>query len=194
MRVQMRVKIRLLTELLGTVAMDKKLFETYTASKKPETVTEDESINIDNANKIELQGWTGFMKDENGLFIYEYMIKGFLKDAGNVLKDILKIKGLRSKINNYVFIAPRRIYLGQQEPDDVLERPLRGMTPQGPIVTLVRSDLIKAGKEIEFEITLLQHKEVKEETLKTLLEHGLLMGLGQWRNGGYGRFEVIEYS
>jgi hypothetical protein len=185
----MKVKIKLLTEMLGTVTKDPEIYKTYIESKKPETQIENEYLTVD---KIEEKGWTGFHKDENGLFIYEYMIKGFLKAAGNVLKDIIKIKALRSKIDDFVFIKPRRIYLSQSEADGVIERPLRAMTMQGPRVTLARSDYINAGKEIDFEITLIPHKEIKEETIERLLKHGELMGLGQFRNGGYGRFEVVE--
>ena len=120
------------------------------------------------------------------------MIKGFLKNAGNVLKDEIKIKAFRSKIDDFVFIKPRRIYLGQENPDGIVERPLRAMTMQGPRVTLARSDYVTEGKELDFEILLLPHKEVSVDTIKTLLKHGELMGLGQFRNGGYGRFEVVS--
>lgn len=185
----MKIKIKLTTEMLGTVAQDPEVYKTYIESKKPENVTEEEYLTVD---KIEEKGWTGFHKDENGLFIFEYMIKGFLKAAGNVLKDIIKIKALRSKIDDYVFIKPRKIYLGQHKADGVIERPLRCMTMQGPRVTLARSDYINAGKEIEFEITIIPHKEINEEVIMTLLKHGEFMGLGQFRNGGYGRFEVVK--
>jgi hypothetical protein len=182
-------KIRLATEMLGTVAMDPEVYKTYIESKKPENGNgEDEYLTVD---KIEEKGWTGFHRDDNGLFIYEYMVKGFLKASGNVLKDVIKIKALRSKIDDYVFIKPRRIYLGQDKPDGVVERPLRAMTMQGPRVTLARSDYIRAGKEIVFSITLLPHKELTFGVINTLMQHGELMGLGQFRNGGYGRFEIV---
>lgn len=183
-------KIELTTEMLGTVTKDPEVYKTYIESKKPETLNgEDEYLTVE---KIEEKGWTGFHRDEQGLFIYEYMIKGFLKHAGNTLKDSLKIKALRSKLDDFCFITPRRIPLGQAEPDGVIERPLRAMTAQGPRVTLARSDFIKPGKVISFQITLLPHKEIKWETINTLLEYGQLSGLGQFRNGGYGRFKVVS--
>jgi len=185
------MKIRLLEPMLGTVTKDPDVYKTYIESKKPESETEEEYLTVE---KVEEKGWTGFHSDENGLFIYSYMIKGFLKNAGNVLKDEIKIKALRSKIDNYVFISPRRLYLGQMDPDGVIERPLRAMTMQGPRVTLARSDYIKAGKEIDFTIVLLPHKEVTETIIIRLFEYGRLMGLGQFRNGGYGNFEVISSS
>lgn len=184
-----KFKIELLTEMLGTVPKDPEIYKTYIESKKPNDVDEDESLTVE---KIESKGWTGFHLDEKELFIYSYMIKGFLKNAGNVLKDVVKIKALRSKINNYVFISPRKIYLGQSKPDSVVERPLRVMTAQGPRVSLARSDSINAGKEIEFTVSLIPHKEIKWSVLDELFEYGKLMGLGQFRSGDYGQFKIIS--
>lgn len=185
----MKVKIKLISEMLGTVAKDKVIFDTFIQSKKPANITEDESLTVDQSNET---GYTGFHSDNAGLFIYDYQIKGFLKEQGNVLKDILGIKNLRSKIDDIVFPFPRRIYLGQDKPDGILQRPLKGDTPKGPRVSLKKSDYINAGKEIEFEIELIPHKEITAGIIKKLFSHGRLMGLGQWRNGGYGRFEVVH--
>jgi hypothetical protein len=182
--------IELTTEMLGTVTKDPEVYRTYIESKKPEALNgEEEYLTVE---KVEEKGWTGFHKDEKGLFIFEYMIKGFLKHAGNILKDELKIKAMRSKLDDYVFVSPRRIYLGKTESDGVIERPLRAMTAQGPRVTLARSDYVNAGKRIDFQIALLPHKEIKWETIDTLLAYGELSGLGQFRNGGYGRFVVVK--
>lgn len=186
---QKKIRIKLLVEMLGTVPKDPAVYKSYIETKKPDNIEEDESLTVE---KTEKKGWTGFHKDEKGLFIYNYMIKGFLKNAGNVLKDIVKIKNLRSKINSYVFIFPRKIYFGQAEPDGIIERPLRAMTAQGPRVTLARSDFIKAGKEFEVEISLIPHKELKMPVIMTLFDYGKLVGLGQFRSGDYGQFEVIE--
>jgi len=48
--------------------------------------------------------------------------------------------------------------------------------------------MVKAGTRLEFTIRLLENKEVKSDTLKMILEFGGLTGIGQWRKGGYGRF------
>ena len=184
------VKIRLTTDLLGTVPKNKEIFSTYIETKKPKNQTEEETENIE---EIEEAGWTGFMQDEKGIFIYDYMIRGFLKNAGNILKDELKLKNLRSKISDRVFIFPRKIYLGKSEPDGVLERPLRGMTAKGPRVSLARSDYIAAQTEISFSIDIIGGgKEITENLIWKLLEYGKYCGLGQWRNGSYGRFEVMK--
>ena len=188
----LNVVIELTSDMLGTVPKNKELYKTYLESKKPESLkTEDESITVE---EIEERGWTGFHKDEQGLFIYSYMIMGFLKHSGNTLKDVVGIKALKSKLNNYCFVNPRRIYFNQDAPDGVLERSLRVMTMQGPRVTLTRSDYIKAGKKLDFAITLLNHKELTVDLIALLLEYGELIGLGQWRNGSYGRFKVIKIA
>ena len=197
--VELNIMLTLTTEMLGTVTKDPEVYRTYIETKKPEDVNEAEYLTVE---KIEEKGWTGFhrdmiqngdgkmIKDPNGrgLFIYDYMIRGFLKHAGNVLKDILKVKNLRSKIDDYVFISPRKIYLGKQEADGVLERPLRAMTMQGPRVTLARSDYVNAGTEINFKIMILPHADIDDKMILELLSYGRLQGLGQFRNGSYGRF------
>jgi hypothetical protein len=185
-------RIRLTSELLGTVSKDPSIFSTYIGSKKPSEIEEDESVNV---NKTEEKGWTGFMQDPDSkdLFLYNYMFKGCLKAAGNTLKNVVNIKALRSKIDDFVFISPRKVSLGQDKPDGVNERPIRVLTPQGPRVALIRSDYIKAGKILEFEITLVGHPEISWATIETLLKHGQHMGLGQFRNGGFGQFELLGF-
>lgn len=182
----MKLKITLTEQMLGTVPKDKEIYTSYIASKAP--IPEGAIDEVDSVETIEERGWTGFHKDENGLFIFDYLFKGFVKEAGNVLKDSVKIKNLRSKLDSYVFIFPRKIHLGKQKPDGVVERPLRAMTMQGPRVTLARSDYVDAGTTFELELKILPHKEITEELILELLKYGELKGLGQFRNGSYGRF------
>lgn len=200
---EMTVKIRLTEPMLGTVTKDPELYKTYIESKKPEDIQEDESKTVE---KIEEKGWTGFHVDDTGLFIYDYMIKGFLKNAGNILKGQVAGKGakgkgeketrgmknLRSKIDNQLFVFPRRIHFGKTQPDGILERPLRAMTMRGPRVTLARSDMVNAGIELDFTINWLKGGDISAKLIKSLLEYGQLCGLGQFRNGSYGRFEVVS--
>ena len=179
-----RVEIELLTEMLGTVTKDPEVYKTFIESKKPKDVTEEEYLTVE---KIEEKGWTGFHRDEEGIFIFNYMIKGFLKHSGNVLKDNLKIKNLRSKIDDYLFVSPRKIRING-EVEGIIERPLRAMTMQGPRVTLARSDFLKIGTILDFEISLIENKEINWKVIELLLDYGKFMGLGQFRNGGYGQF------
>lgn len=182
------ISIELITDLLGTVPKSKEIYTDFIATKNPGGIDPSEFQTVE---EIEAKGWTGFHSDENGIFVYDYFIKGFLKNAGNVLKDIVKIKALRSKITDYVFVFPRKIYV-KKDVDGVLERPLRAQTMQGPRVSLAKSDFIKAGNHITFTIVLLSHKEITWEIIDELLKYGELQGLGQNRGGGYGRFTVLE--
>ena len=99
---------------------------------------------------------------------------------------------MKSKINNQVFVTPRILHLGIDEPHEVLERPLRAATPQGPRVSLVRSDVVEAGTEISFTIKWIKGNSITQNLLETILSYGQCQGLGQWRNGGYGAFEVVS--
>lgn len=185
---KVNVTIKLTEDMLGTVAKNKEIYSTYIESKKPNNIEESEVDTV--SEELEKSGWTGFHSDEKGLFIYNYMVKGFLKNAGNILKEVIGVKALRSKINDYVFIHPRRIYLNKKEPDGVIERPIRVMTLQGPRVALIKSDYVKINTLLDFEITLIKHKEITTDIIIELLKYGEEMGLGQFRNGGYGSFTI----
>lgn len=184
-------EIKLTTSMLGTVALSRDIWERYTKSKQPAPMPADDPEVAENIEEAMERGKTGFFKDDGGIFILEYMVKGFLKDSGNTLKDILGIKALKSKIDNFVFIHPRQIYLGKMEPDGEFERPIRVLTPLGPRVSIARSDYVNAGTILKFSITLLKHKEITWDTIATILGNGEYMGLGQFRNGGFGRFEIV---
>jgi hypothetical protein len=135
---------------------------------------------------------TRFPRDEQGLYLWDYQLLGFLREAAATLRPILGVTNLRSKIEQTVYIRPRRIYLHTQMPDGTLRRPLRAMTMRGPRVTLVESELLNQGRRIQFELLALPHPEITTALLRTLLDYGQLRGLGQWRNGGWGRFVVVQ--
>lgn len=113
---QYNLKITLIEPMLGTVPKNKEIYKTYIASKTSEGNLAEE---VETVEEIEEKGWTGFHSDENGLFIYDYLFKGFIKEARNTLKNIVKVKALRSKLDSYLFVFPRRIYLGKTEPDNI---------------------------------------------------------------------------
>lgn len=98
---------------------------------------------------------------------------------------------MRSKVDNLVFVEPRRILLNLEHPEsetEYLERPLRAETAQGPRVALARSEMLPAGTWFECELKVLG-EVVSEDLLRDLLGYGNFKGMGQWRNGGFGRFD-----
>jgi len=197
--------IRFLTKMLGTVPYDKDLYATWIADKSPNLEEELETI-----EDREEKGWTGFHKDDKGVFIYEYMIKGFLKSAIETLQEagkIHKIPAYKKWVDRLTHIGPRRIYFGVDAPDGTinpndpknvngpLERPLRTAGPKGERVTLTRSDFMNAGRELTFSIGLLRNsKGLDWVAIDSCFDlFGQHIGLGQWRgSGGYGRFETIN--
>ena len=192
-RSRLAVKATFLEPLLGTVPKDQDVYTAYLASKHPTGAAQsDELASVENIDEGE-KGWTSFHSDENGDFLYDYQIKGFLKEAATVLAKELGVKQPASKIERYCYVHPRKVRL-QGERGEPLERALRAMTPQGPRNTLVRSDLYLEGTVIEFTVTVIPNtppkgqNAVTVELVQELLAFGELKGLGQWRNGGYGRF------
>jgi hypothetical protein len=186
-----------LTEpMLGTIPKDQKVFENFVMDQA-KTDVEKQKAEGDLARvpeEVESRGWTGFYENEAGQpIMMDYQFKGFLKNAGNVLKGALKIPNLRQHISDTVFVNPRSIILAEK-PDGVLERPLRAMTMQGPRVTLVRSDVINPGHKYVLEIQKLDGSKVTDKALESILSNGEQVGLLQWRNGGYGRFKVISFD
>lgn len=212
------VVMELMEPMLGTVAKSKEIYSKFIESKAAERVdlpdaplrpaSELETV----VDELESTGWTGFHTSPSGLIVYDYFVKGFLKNAGNVLKEDLgafckkKAEGgfanLKSHLNNYVFIMPRMVAItdadGKQltQPDGVLERPLRAQTAQGPRVALAKSDYVSAWRRLAFQVVMAPGHPFKseEELLTRLLSYAELQGFGQWRNGGYGRAKVVSFK
>ena len=177
------IEIELLEPMLGTVPKNKDIYAKFIASKAPE-YPEDE---IDTVQEAEERGWTGFHFDDDGYFLFDYQVKGFFKDVGNLMKDVLGIPGLKSKIENHLYVLPRKIRLPDIMPEP-LERPIRAWVARQQIVALTRSDQIAAGTIIKFQLELLHHKQITPHVVERILKRGRRKGLGQFRNGGYGRF------
>ncbi len=141
--------------------------------------------------ELEEKGLTSFLSDEKGYYIPAYMIRGFLKAAATAMKEHGKLKQLKSKISQWVFVLPSKIHCA--DPKDKLEivsRPLRADTPMGQRTAIARSHSIPAGTKLNFEIHTL-NESITKEFLLELLTYGFYQGLGQNRGAGYGQFEFV---
>ena len=193
-----------LQPLLGGVALDKEIFTKYIATKardfEKETAREDVENVIDANDKV-----TGFYRDvETGNVIMKgYQIKGFMKEAAKALKDQLGLASCVSKIDNFVFIAEDNIPVMRdgkwvEQPDGFLERPLRGETPQGPRVSLAKSEQVCGDWYVDITVKVVENKKTAKSialdmgVVEELLSYGQFKGLLQWRNAGYGSFRVEE--
>lgn len=196
----MKIRIDFQEDLLGSWPADQEVLTRYISNKAPaDWLQAEEGDAI--AKRSEDTGYTVFPQDQEGMYLWNYHLKGFLKEAGNVLKEAVGVKNLRSKIDNHVFVNPRRLYIFRgtngkvqkvKEPDDILERPLRAQTAMGPRVTLAGSERIMAPSYIYATVELVPHKELDLDLIQQLLDYGRLKGLGQWRNASYGSFTWIE--
>lgn len=188
-----KYRLTFIEQLLGTCP-DKDVYEKYITSKAP--VPDDEETREELETVPEGENGrtvTRFHRDVDGIYLLDYQVKGFFKEAGNILKDELPnvkgkgIKALRSKIDNFLFIFPRYIPIADKA-DGEMARSIRAQTPQGPRICIGVSEYVDAGKSIEIKIDLFPHKEITWPVVEMLLDFGAYKGIGQFRNGSYGRF------
>ena len=191
----MKVKITLLEDMLGTAPNNKEIYTDYLASKAPEGKNvKDEIDSIEEPDGIEeMRQMTIFHRnpDTNQPIIFDYLVKGFFKNACSAMREVpksesSKIKAYKKKIDNLVFVAPRMIDIDMAGEMTICERPLRAQTAQGERVALSCSESIPAGSTMEIEITTLTDDLMN--TVIEWLDYGKLNGLGQWHNSGKGRF------
>lgn len=199
------LKVLFTEPLLGTVPRNQEVYRRYIETKKPAELAEDNEA--DTIDEIEARGWTGFHAngENGGLFLYDYSIKGFLKEAADIQRpSFLPLKNAKVKLENTVYVFPRRVPLlgadgkpvllpNQGEPNygKPIERPLRAMTMQGPRITVMRSDYVPAGTFLVCEIQVLDSSQIDERHLRICLDFGAFKGMGQFRSGSYGRFEYV---
>jgi hypothetical protein len=194
-----RVKATLIEPQLGTVPKDPKIYSEYIASKAP--APEKGTEEVGTVPVSEEKGWTGFHTDDDGPFIYEYMVRGFFKEACSSLSrnsksKSSKVRAFKKIIDKNVRVEPRRIHFSKDGKPldkavvlDALERPIRIQNAKGEYVALTKSDMIPVGAVLEFEVHVLADP-VTEDVLREWLALGAFSGgFGQWRSGGYGKFD-----
>lgn len=148
-----------------------------------------------------------FPKDKDGLFLFDYQIRGMYKEN---IKNLIETREITTLsiyrtayvVDSYVHVFPRRIRLLQpdgspwMEAPDKLTRPLRAQTPRGERVALATSQMLPAGTIVKFETHVLNTGRgvaaLKPEDIIKALEFGKYKGLSQWRGGGYGRYEHVS--
>ncbi len=188
------VEITLTEEMLGTAPSKEDLYVNFVQSKAEERdPAEVEAFDFD--DELE-RGTTVFPRTEGGApGIWDYQIKGFLKEACRMLKRadgdfaVKKVKAFLKEVDGLVFVEPRLIPIRLPEGVDdvgVCERPLRATTAQGERVALTRSETVPAGSTFTARFVLLNKAD--EQVVRECLDYGRFHGLGQWRNSGKGSF------
>lgn len=197
-----RYRLTGIEQLLGSQPASQYIHSQYIASRAPtpEIGAEETEMIVDNES-----GVTVFYRDvKHGdeLSMLDIHFMGFFKEALGVLKTSNGMTYAKAKVDKYLFVFPRVIHVLRNgkpltDEDDVFERPLRGQTPMGERNALASSEVIDTPWEIEIEIALLENEVGKKahgkaltfEAVEQALDYGKFKGLGQYRNGSYGRFE-----
>lgn len=209
-RTELKVRLTLLEQCLGTKPGNDELLRDHIISKSGDEVkmaeemkAREEDCTTEEAVEKKM---TFFDKYAGHPFIWDYMIKGFLKEAWKTVKGIKgskcsEVKAYRQKIDNSIFLTEedRKIFFKDEQGKLVegsamteLERSLRAQTMQGERVALARSESVPAGSTLTFTILFIEPE--LEACVRECLDYGFYKGLGQWRNGGYGRFKWEELS
>lgn len=192
-------KLTGMTRILAAQAANPDVRSEFIASKAASLAKgEEETARLPEEN-IDKKNLTVFLRDDGKLCLSDYVIKGFLKEALGALKSQIGIANCATKIDNYVLVEPAYLHIKKNgealdNPDGVLERPLRAMTMQGPRVSVTASEKVDAGWELEFDLTLLENPATPKsraltfDVIDAAMEYGSFKGLGQWRNAQNGRF------
>ena len=190
-------------KMIGKKALkDAKKLEEETEGLSTEAYTEEDykvSKSSEEEKSNEITQITYFRKDNKGIYLPNFMVKGFLKAAAQALKEQINLPNPRAKIDRYVFIFPNKIYLYRngnvlKKHKDEYIRPIRAMTPKGERTSLVSSERIEASEDNpvitdEIRIVLIKNKEIDLKKLKKMLEYGFYSGISQFRSAGFGRFK-----
>lgn len=152
------------------------------------------------ADEVTEKGTTVFPRNDDGEpVIWDYQLKGFMKDACGALRRVpgtlsSKCKAYKKVIDGTIFVKERSVPFQLPEGGEVgiCERPLRADTPQGARVALARSETVPAGTKIRFTLVVMNKSDWP--LVQEWLDYGQFRGIGQWRNSGKGRFEWTDGS
>ena len=193
---EMKVKLTLTEEILGTASNNPEIHSEFIAKKAPDAQSREEEIEAIGVNAEVEKSMTVFPRDENGNPIFwDYQVKGFFKDACGMLRKVSKtkssgIKAYKKEIDGLIFVQERQIpfiYVGDM---GNCQRPLRAQTAQGERISLANSETIPAGATLEFTVECLVDSDM--DAVREWFDYGRRRGLGQWRNSGKGRFTWEE--
>ncbi len=195
---KMRVRVTLTEEMLGTASNNPNIHSEFIASKAPDAQSRAEEIASIGAEAEMEKAMTVFPRNEKGEpIVWDYQLKGFMKDACGMLRKIKdkessKLKAYKKEIDGLIFIEERQIPIVLAGDIGDCQRPLRAQTMQGERVTLANSETIPEGSILEFTVVCFDDKDMK--LVCEWLDYGVWRGLGQWRNSGKGKFTWEKLS
>ncbi len=153
-----------------------------------------ESLKVKSGTKAKVDDddmWKNFIyKGKKGIYIPSIQIRQALVGAGKGIKK-KPYGNFKEIVQSYFIVEPDMIYLGKQKPDSFkTSYPSRA---DGQRVKLIHP-AIEAGTEFQFTLHV-TNDDIDVNTIKLILEKaGLEKGIGAWRAGGHGRFEIIGFK
>lgn len=192
----LHVHVEFIETILGTGSSDPEIHERFIASKAPDAPSRTEEVAAIGVDEMVERSTTVFPKLEDGTpFLWNYMLKGFFKDACGSMRRATgskskTLKAYKQEIDRCIFCNPRKVVLHVPEggAKTINQRPLRAETAQGPRVALAASEELPVGTWCDFDVVLLNHD--LQPYLIEWLSYGQLRGIGQWRNADHGRLHA----
>lgn len=192
----LKVRLTLIEEMLGTANNNPEIHEDYIASKAPDAPSREEEVAALGVEEVVEKTKTVFPRTEDGTpMLWDYQIKGFMKDTCGALKKVTgtkssAMKAFKKEIDGLIFIQERKIPIHLSGEIGECQRPLRAQTAQGERVALANSEAIPPESWMEFTIQCFRPGDIA--IVKEWLDYGAFRGIGQWRNSGKGRFTWEE--
>ena len=159
--------------------------------------------------ELDLKGTTVFFwdKEKDLPKIGDHMIYGYMKAASEAICQTRTVKRgtilqsaafTTSIISKHVrceedFITfDQNIKTDEEGQPAYLQRSLRAKTAQGPRISLAKSEQVPAGAKLKFKLKVMDGSPLEEKHLKEIFDYGKhFVGIGQWRNKGYGMFDTV---
>ena len=198
---KMKIKITLTDALLGTASANQELYEEFIGGKCADKEKVKEELQSLETEELVEKTMTIFHRKDRIPILYDYQIRGFIKEAIGAMVEfgpinIGKVKfskwTYKRLVDDHIFVKPREIKLRLPGWGKITNctRSLRATTQRGERIALAHSEEAPKGTEFECEITW--NPPVLEKTVREALDFGQNKGLGQWRNSGKGRFIWAE--
>ena len=192
---EMKIRVTFTEDILGSQPADPEIYSKFIASNAPDAKTMKEEIEAMGKAEYEEKTMTVFPRTADGVPCeLDYQLKGFFKDACSALqrmkgeemaKHSCGLKAYKKVIDGCIFTYPRRIPINYEGAITNLQRPLRAQTMQGERICLANSEVIPAGAWFD---CIIKYPDQYDAVVREWLNYGEFKGLGQWRNGGFGRF------
>lgn len=154
-----------------------------------------ESLKVVSGTKAKIEdddSWKKMMyADKKGCYIPSLQVLQSLIGAGKGIKK-KPYGSFKEIVQSYFIVSPDNIYFGKAKPDTIKES-FPSRAADGLRVRKCHPSF-SAGTQFSFEL-LITSNEIDEKTIKMIVaKAGLEKGLGAWRAGGNGRFEIVKFA